>query len=78
MALSADKAKTAFLMLGKKAPPAEGDTEGSDDSLGADGLAAAMSDFLAAIKSEDPDGMAEAFRHALDLADSPEEPPDEE
>lgn len=75
MAMSADKAKTAFLMLGKKAPPAEGDALGSDESEGADGLSAAMSDLLAAIKSEDPDGMAEAFRHALEL--SPEESPDE-
>ncbi len=73
------KSKLMIMMMGKK-KPSDGDAEpdGDEPSLGGAGLQAAMDDFLAAVKGDDSAGMAEAFRHAMDVCDEPEEAPDSE
>ncbi len=75
--LNDHKAKLMIMLAGKKKPD-DADPE-EESGLGEEGLHAAMEDFLAAVKGDDSAGMAEAFRHALDVADDdgPEEMPEE-
>lgn len=71
-----DHKSKLMVMLGGAKKPDDADPE-EEPTLGGEGLHAAMEDFLGAVKGGDAAGMAEAFRHAMDVCDEPEEAPEE-